>query len=532
MKKLIFFLFVLLGLQGFSQQHYSYRMPYASVQMINVGATSFETQEFYYSNGCIADDIEFWFGTDNPPTQNGYGRDPLTAPSIVFSNSYSCAQNTTYYYYVKITNCYGTYSYPVQSFTSLSTGATPTVTTTTATNITTTSASSGGNVTSDGGATVTARGVYYGVHNPPTSGTSDGSGVGSYTSSLTGMVPSTEHYYRAYATNSYGTGLGEIKTLTTLTPDGDPSVTTTIASGTTTTATTTGGNVQYDGGASITERGVCYSTSANPTILSSKVSSGTGLGTYTVALSSLTPNTTYYYRAYAKNATDEIGYGGEFSFTTLSASSAPTVVTNTATNILAHGSTLNGNVTNQGSSAVTGRGFVYSLTDNTPQLGESGVTNLPNSTGGTGVYSNSFFSQLIIPCGTVVYFNTYAINSEGTAYGTASSFTTSTLTFDGVNRQFVIQTQSPVALTVNSESTAIQVCDSLYHWHITNENYIRSGFNHRVVSFSTSNYVYSITNCLVQNQNGWRAVETSQSPRQYWVAFISSGVITTLYRKY
>src|ERR1700751_2007591 len=88
----------------------------------------------------------------------------------------------------------------------------PTVSPTSAvTAITTTTASSGGNVTSAGGATVTARGVCWStLTNPNTSNskTSDGTGTGTFTSSLTGLTAATTYYVRAYAVNSAGTTYG------------------------------------------------------------------------------------------------------------------------------------------------------------------------------------------------------------------------------------------------------------------------------------------------------------------------------------
>ena len=76
-----------------------------------------------------------------------------------------------------------------------------TLSTASVTEITTTSAKSGGNITSDGGATVTARGVVWGTSANPTvasnSGiTSDGTGTGTFTSDLTGLNPATTYYVR------------------------------------------------------------------------------------------------------------------------------------------------------------------------------------------------------------------------------------------------------------------------------------------------------------------------------------------------
>ena len=102
--------------------------------------------------------------------------------------------------------------------------AAPTVTTTAISDIDKNTATGGGNVTADGGATVTARGICWSTAQNPTidgSHTTDGTGTGSFTSSMTGLTANTTYYVRAYATNSAGTAYGEAVSFTTL-PDGIP----------------------------------------------------------------------------------------------------------------------------------------------------------------------------------------------------------------------------------------------------------------------------------------------------------------------
>ncbi|OPZ41555.1 MAG: hypothetical protein BWY95_02583 [Bacteroidetes bacterium ADurb.BinA104] len=70
-----------------------------------------------------------------------------------------------------------------------------------------------------------------------------------------------------------------------------------------------------DGGSSVTARGVCWSTSQNPTTSNSKTTNGTGLGTYTSHITGLSPNTTYYVRAYAINS-QGTAYGEQRNFIT------------------------------------------------------------------------------------------------------------------------------------------------------------------------------------------------------------------------
>ena len=80
---------------------------------------------------------------------------------------------------------------------------------------------------------------------------------------------------------------------------------------------TVGGNVIDEGSASVTERGVCWSTSVNPTTVDSHTSNGSGIGSYNVYITGLLPNTTYHARAYAINNTTT-GYGADVEFTTTS----------------------------------------------------------------------------------------------------------------------------------------------------------------------------------------------------------------------
>jgi hypothetical protein len=93
------------------------------------------------------------------------------------------------------------------------------VTTAEAADIEGTTATTGGNVTADGGAEVTARGVCYGTSSGPTitgSKTAEGTGTGEFVSSLTGLKGLTKYYVRAYATNSAGTAYGNEISFTTL----------------------------------------------------------------------------------------------------------------------------------------------------------------------------------------------------------------------------------------------------------------------------------------------------------------------------
>jgi uncharacterized repeat protein (TIGR02543 family) len=95
-----------------------------------------------------------------------------------------------------------------------------------------------------------------------------------------------------------------------------PTVTTAAVSGITTTTAACGGNVAADGGANVTARGVCWSTSANPTTADDKTNDGTGTGAFVSSLTCLSAATAYHVRAYATNSAGT-AYGSEEIFTTV-----------------------------------------------------------------------------------------------------------------------------------------------------------------------------------------------------------------------
>ncbi len=95
-----------------------------------------------------------------------------------------------------------------------------------------------------------------------------------------------------------------------------PTVTTTPVSNINQNSATSGGNITNDGGSTVTSRGVCWSTSPNPTIANSHTSDGSGTGVFTSNITGLIANTTYYVCAYATNSVGT-AYGNEISFSTL-----------------------------------------------------------------------------------------------------------------------------------------------------------------------------------------------------------------------
>lgn len=198
----------------------------------------------------------------------------------------------------------------------------PTITTVTPSEITLSSAVSGGIIATDGGSPILAKGIIWSITENPTvalpTKTNDGQGLESFTSEITDLESNTTYYIRAYARNINGTAYGEQLEFTTPIDENElPKVTTAATTDITTNSVRTGGTVVGNGILPVTERGVVWSLSPNPVLTPTAffASNGLGLGNFSITLTNLTPNTTYYLRAYAKSDYG-LGYGEEVSFTT------------------------------------------------------------------------------------------------------------------------------------------------------------------------------------------------------------------------
>ncbi len=176
--------------------------------------------------------------------------------------------------------------------------------------------------------------------------------------------------------------------------------------------------VTANGGATVTERGVVYSTSTNPTTSDSKVITGSGTGTFTSEITGLAGTTTYYIRAYAINSAGT-SYSSQASFTTAQTPSAPTVITGSAANTTDITSEFNGSqVTQDGTATVTERGIVFSDTETTPDTTDRKIV---APAAGLGTYN---LGMTGLDPETTYYVRAYAVNSIGTGYGDVVTFTT------------------------------------------------------------------------------------------------------------
>jgi len=371
-----------------------------------------------------------WATSQNPTTSNSKQTASGTTGSFS-ANLSGLTASTTYYVRAYATNSQGT-SYASQvSFTTAASISLPAVSTTSPGQVTYNSYWLGCYVSADGGATVTERGYVMNTSGSPTTSSYthkgyNGSGTGYCDIYVSSLAPNTTYYVRGYAINSAGTAYGSQLSFTTGSAPVTPTVyTDSPASSIGPTSATVSGGVSSDGGASVTERGICYNTSGSPTTSNSVVTSGTGTGTFSISLSGLSQSTTYYARAYAINSAGT-SYGSQISFTTTGAATTPSVTsgwgdpwssvhrTSPSKNDIG---IINNEVTSDGGATITERGVVHSITNSTPTLSDTKVT----ASGTTGIFTATILNYY--RDGQTFWFRAYVTNSQGTTYGAVRELT-------------------------------------------------------------------------------------------------------------
>ncbi len=291
--------------------------------------------------------------------------------------------------------------------------AAPTVTTSAATNIATISATIGGNITALGGVTPTTRGFATSTVSTLATSVSTSTESGSFSTgawtagfSNTNLVGNTTYYYRAYATNTIGTGYGAITSFLT-----KPDVPGTPGYGTVTPTTISVNWTTPTGGATTYNLERCITSTTTCTLTTAFASSPQ-------TISSLTANTSYDFAVQAVNAT---GVGAwSATSTQVTATAAPTVTTSAATSVATLSATIGGNITATGGANSTVRGFATSTVST---LATSVSTSTESGSFSTGTWTSGFSNANLVG-NTTYYYRAYGTNPGGTGFGAITSFLT------------------------------------------------------------------------------------------------------------
>lgn len=284
-----------------------------SIQYVDWNFASFE--ERISDGGSQLQEVGFVWSTNPNPTvalSTKHSRNDLLAAMNFYGFARDLAPDTKYYLRGYATNSIGiNYSTEI-SFITLSPGTPRGIGITSLKNVSSSSAVVDGSVDSDHGSPVLAAGIVWNTSISPdialSAKTVDGK-VGYFTSNITGLVPQTTYYYRAYATNAFGTAYSQeyhfstpaanVLSVSTVIRVADYiiAIPPPLGSGNPIRVVSVEGegNISDDGGSLVTQRGFEWSTGS--------ISAGAGAGKFITSLTSyLTPGKTYYVRAYATNS--------------------------------------------------------------------------------------------------------------------------------------------------------------------------------------------------------------------------------------
>jgi hypothetical protein len=195
--------------------------------------------------------------------------------------------------------------------------ALPSVSTYEATNISADSCLVGGMIISEGNRSIVKKGICYGINSIPT--LSDNvieyeGGAPFFSVAVKNLSPNTTYYVRAFATNEVGIGYANNQVIFK-TQTNTPSIGSVLITNTSSTSITCKVTITNNGGSEITSKGICYSTSPNPTLQNSTIYSNTVTDTFSLTINRLTPEVRYYIKAFASNQAGTT-YSGEINETT------------------------------------------------------------------------------------------------------------------------------------------------------------------------------------------------------------------------
>jgi len=350
------------------------------------------------------------YGSTTPmQTQNG------NTVRAISANISGLLASHTYHFRIVAQNAGGTRFGGDRTFTTLAATGPPVVATKPATLIASFSVTLNGSLDPHGLATTVnfqyGTTTSYGSTTPMQ--TQTGNTYRNVAANISGLSPNTVYHFRIVATNSAGTRFGGDRTFTTLAATGPPVVTTNPASFIASFSARLNALVNPHGLAT----SVHFQYGTTPSYgLTTAPQNRTGNTFQAVGanVSGLTANTLYHFRVVASNAAGTT-MGSDRTFTTLTVTGPPVVITNAATNVTTSSGTLNGSLDPHG--LTTTVSFQYGTTTN-----YGSATAMQSQTG--NAYRNITANINGLTPHTTYHFRMVATNGAGTRMGGDRTFTT------------------------------------------------------------------------------------------------------------
>ena len=312
-----------------------------------------------------------------------------------------------------------------------------------------------GKVFDGGSSDITAKGVEWKADGGSYSPIASSEELDFFTVALTNLLPNTKYYVRAYATNGSGTSYGDEVTFTTPRDLPDMGTNDVVVTGITSNSAnfsfTMPDGTTFGSSPAITSYGFVWSTDDDPELKPEHIIPATGTSgtTFTASISTLSPSTTYYVRAYASKSAaepaaldiDNYSITTPVQFITPSDNNAPVVRATRITNITQHAADITGQLIYNGTPAVSKYGIVWSWRNTEPTMGGTNCVNIEN----TATLSDGAEFTIHIPAGSdtlkpnqTYYVRTYATNTSGeggtevTVYSNNFNFTALPVTIPNV----------------------------------------------------------------------------------------------------
>ena len=339
----------------------------------------------------------------------------------------------------------------------------------------------------------------------------------SFEENIENLLPNKTYYVKAYIQN--GDVIIYSNELTIHTLDARPVVTTNDITNILANSAQASGEVEaYEALFPITQRGVCWANTQNPTIADSLTINGTGNGSFTSHLQNLDIGATYYVRAYAINS-EGINYGEEKNFTTLDG--IPELTTDSIKNITATSATFYGNIIENDVLEILEKGFCWSTSTNPT------ITNNFKIVSGNEL--GSFNSEITdMDVNTTFYVKAYLKNEAGTFYGDEISFTTEDGLPSGLNTTAISDITTTTATSGGNitddggfEITARGVCWSTNTNPTITDSYTTDGTG-------TGNFTSSLTGLTELTNYYVRVYATNANGTSYGneISFTAKGFLT------